>query len=501
MAHLQLTRPPRNDEELYHLVKTMWGITIPRHKVCPEHNAPFEAFATAFFAREPMVLIHGSRGLSGKSRLLSALGMTEATVLGADVNLLGGSLAQSTNILEAMHENWEHEHAPTFMQKDSTISRINLTNGAKIRPLTASQKTVRGPHPPRLLLDEIDEMDLPILDAALGQPMPRKNWLGITIPAQTTMSSTWQYPDGTFTAIRQRFVENELPIYTWCFKDTANPIDGWLTQEFIEQKKREIPREMWRVEYELGEPSIGNRAIDTESVERMFDVEPPKPVKKTREWQEYFLDDYHLDKDYVIAADWAKSQDWTVITVWDVTYEPIRLVYYVRFHRLPYPVMVGKFDALQKHYQAQGIHDATGLGGVITDLLSGKSRNFLMTGRQRDDMLSEYIGAVEHDKLRAARIPELYNANKYVSVEDMFNKGQEYHLPDEVCSCALAWKVVSKRFPLVEPVGLPKVRDDNWMARQVAYDKPHVGENSEWRLDGGVRDTTAEAQELFSFTN
>ena len=45
-------------------------------------------------------------------------------------------------------------------------------------PLTASQKSVRGPHPPSLLLDEIDEMDLEIFDAALGQPMPQENWQG-----------------------------------------------------------------------------------------------------------------------------------------------------------------------------------------------------------------------------------------------------------------------------------------------------------------------------------
>src|SRR3954470_12855838 len=189
-----LGRGPKTDGELYELVKTLWGITIPRHKVCPDHNAPFEAFSDAYFGRSPSALIHGSRGLSGKSRLMSILGLTVAEVKGADVNIVGGSLNQSINIHNIIRDAWESPHAPTYLVKDESATRIKLHNGSTIMPLTASQKSVRGPHPPELLLGEIDERPLPILDAALGQPMPQKNWLGEVIRPQTTMSSTWQYP-------------------------------------------------------------------------------------------------------------------------------------------------------------------------------------------------------------------------------------------------------------------------------------------------------------------
>src|SRR5215204_5745700 len=113
----------------------MWGITIPRHKVCPEHDAPFDAFATAYFSREPQILIHGSRGLSGKSRLLSILGLTKAAVQGTDVNILGGSLSQSYNIHQTMRDAWESEHAPKYLIKDESMTLIRLMNKAKIRPL------------------------------------------------------------------------------------------------------------------------------------------------------------------------------------------------------------------------------------------------------------------------------------------------------------------------------------------------------------------------------
>src|SRR3954467_2230692 len=267
---IHLDRAPRTEDELWWLTQVLWGHKFPRTKVCPDHDAPFDAFVTAYFNREPQILIHGSRGLSGKSRLLSILGLTMAAVKGSDVNIVGGSLNQSMNIHNTMRDAWESKHAPRYLLKDESFTRIKLTNKATIMPLTASQKTVRGPHPPTLLLDEIDEMDQAIFDAAKGQPMPQKNWMGDIVRPQTAMSSTWQYPDKTFAAEYLRFQEEGLPIYTWCYRDTSNPVDGWLDEETIAQKRREIPAEMWRVEYDLGEPSIGTRAIDSEAVERMF---------------------------------------------------------------------------------------------------------------------------------------------------------------------------------------------------------------------------------------
>jgi hypothetical protein len=466
MTRIHLTRPPRNDDELYQLVQSLWGFTVPRHKVCAEHQAPFDAFSTAFFGREPQVLVKGSRGLSGKSVMMSLLALTKAVVWGCDVNVLGGSLAQSNNVIESMSRAWRYQDAPSYMILSDNKTEIKLTNGAKIRPLTASQKTVRGPHPAFLALDEIDEMDESIYEAALGQPMPQKNWLGVEIPANTIAVSTHQYADSTMTKAMAKFREEGLPIYEFCYKDTSNPIDGWLSQEAIENKRRTVSRETWRVEYELGEPSIGNRAIDSEAVEFMFDAPAPEPLKLTRDHQEYLILQPEVIRDYVIAADWARDVDWTVITVWDATETPIRLAYYVRMQRRPYPLMVGYFNALQKRYHAEGIHDATGLGGVVADYLEDRVRNFLMTGAQRDNMLSEYVSAVERKWVRASRIDSIYTAHKHVSTDDMFSRSKEFHLPDEVCSSALAWKMVANRFPIVSPFAPPKV-NNNWMTHAV----------------------------------
>jgi hypothetical protein len=491
-----LGRAPRSDDELYEVVKALWGHTIPRHKVCSDHDAPFDAFACAYFNREPQILIHGSRGLSGKSRLLSILGLTKAAITGSDVNILGGSLNQSINIHNTIRDAWESENAPKYLLREESGTRIKLTNKATIMPLTASQKTVRGPHPPTLLLDEIDEMDQAIFDAAKGQPMPQKNWQGDIVRPMTAMSSTWQYPDKTFANEYQRFQEEDLPIFTWCYKDTSNPVDGWLDQETVEQKRREIPAEMWRVEYDLGEPSIGNRAFDSESVERMFSL-PETAIKQkvAKDFEEYRFEDPKQDREYVIGADWAQAQDFTVFTVADVTFPQIKVVHWARMRRRPYPVMIGAFNKLMKHYNAEGIHDATGLGAVVNDYVERRARGFQMVGAQRDNMLSEYISSVENDRWRVPRIATFYKKHLYASVEMIYARGKEFHLPDEVCSMALVWRMVSKRAIAAQPIVIAGDQGPTWMESEMRENRDSTRKPGAWTVGGVVNKSEEVADE------
>lgn len=519
-------------------------------------------------------VVHNSRGLSGKSFMMSNLGITEAAILGCDVNILGGSYAQSKNVLEHMSNSWSYKNAPRYMLTDDTNTQQVLTNQARIRPLTASQRTVRGPHPARLLLDEIDEMNQSILNAAYGQPMPQKNWLGATIPASTMMVSTWQRSSGPMVNEMKRMREEGLPVVTYCYKENLLENGGWLDPAFVEQKRREVPKAMWcipdgevidtatggtkvedlqvgdlvwtregwkpvtkvgvtgvqpvyrvttssgrqyrasgkhtvatpagwvktedlsvgdqvavsassavntfehvvsvtledqertwdisvaecheftidgivlhnSIEYELGEPSIGDRAIDSDAVDRMFDTQAPTPIKYTNTHREYSILKPEIDRDYVVSADWAKSQDWTVICVFDVTEDPIRLAYFVKIQRQPYPKMIGIFNALIDRYHATAIHDATGLGSVVSDLIvtTRDVNNFIMAGKQRDDMLSDFVAAVENDQIRCADISELHSIVKFAGVDDLYSRGKEFHLPDEICAMALAWRLVRR---------------------------------------------------------
>lgn len=116
------------------------------------------------------------------------LGLTFAYLKGADITILGGSMSQSTNVHEYMRAGMEWKNLPQEMVFDQTATKILFGNKGRVRPLPASQKNVRGPHPSILLMDEVDEMELEIYDAALGQPMPQPNYLDLIVPTMTIIS-------------------------------------------------------------------------------------------------------------------------------------------------------------------------------------------------------------------------------------------------------------------------------------------------------------------------
>lgn len=472
MSHqIYIGRAPQTDDELYELVKLMWGVYIPRHAVCPDHVAPFEAFADAYFARSPVAVWKASRGFGGKSRTLAYLTLTEAVTLGAEINLLGGSGAQSQNIHEAMQDGWTTPFGSKLYEslvRNETQIYTYLHNGAKIKALMASQRSVRGPHPQRLRMDEIDEMDEEILWSAFGQPMAD---MKKGIEQHIVLSSTHQYPDKTMTRMLEVAQEKSWKVFEWCWRESANPEDGWLTQSMIDRKRQEVSKRMWEVEYDLQEPSIGNRAMDTEKVEIVFggwcvhddiyypnacevdgdDCDHPgrqtykKPLGSSKGEFYEFEDPDPKHGEYVTGADWAKEKDWTVIWTIRVDRDVPHLVAYARMQRKPYPMMIKLFNERLKRYPGAAIHDGTGLGNVINDYIDQRARSFLMTGRARDDMLSEYVNAVEKEAFRIPKIETAYTAHKYCSVEDLYSRGKEYHLPDEVCAAALASHMLERR--------------------------------------------------------
>lgn len=430
--HFQL--PFQHEEELRLFVAKAWGVHIPDVRMCPNHTTPWRAFADAYFARSPVSVWKASRGFGGKSYLLALLALTEAVTLKADVNVLGGSGEQSARVLAYMVKFWAHESAPRdLLASDPSKRETRLVWGNTIQALMASQASVRGPHPQRLRLDEVDEMPLDIFDAAMGQPMGKGD-----IAKQTVASSTHQHADGTMTEVLKRARENGWPVAEWCYRETMQP-GGWLPASEVESKRTEVPAAMWDTEYDLQEPSPESRAIDPAAVTAMFD-------RSLGEWEgrngEYIECVAPVEKaSYATGADWARKQDWTVIPTLRYDEHPARVVAFERTGRLPWPVMVGKFDARLVRYPGPGMHDGTGLGDVVAGYLKHAAAPMMMVGRDRSDLLSDYISACEHGEMLSPHIRFMADEHKYASVDDVYGAG---HLPDSISAMALAWRA-SKR--------------------------------------------------------
>jgi hypothetical protein len=452
--HFEL--PIRDEGALQLFLRHAFGFEIPHVAVCPGHVSPWKAFADAYFARHRVTVWKASRGLGGKSLLLAMLGLIEALTLKVDVNVLGGSGEQSKRVLAYMTKAWDYPDSPRqLLASDPYKAKTTLTWGNTIRALLASQTSVRGPHPVRLRLDEVDETDLGLVNAALGQPMSKGG-----VRAQTVLSSTHHNPAGTMTEVLQLAAEKGWPVYEWCYRENLEP-HGWLSASEVEAKQTDVTPQMWNIEYDLQQPSAADRAILPEAVNAMWqrgrgdyagengesiEVEPPQPGAV-----------------YQHGADWAKSNDWTVISTVRIDCSPARLVAFERTGRKPWPQMVQRFEDRIQRYGGEARHDGTGLGDVVDGYLTTPAEKVLLVGRTRSDLLSNYVNLCEKGGIMCPMIVYSYREHLYASLADLYGSG---HLPDSICSLALA--TVGVGVPVGKAEALSSEEIDRILSEQAA---------------------------------
>lgn len=215
---------PREQLAMWQWIQLHTGLKVAREAVCPGHQAPWDFLRTMYFERPPVVLALGGRG-TGKS-FLTALGthLMSRWRPKHRVRVLGGSLAQSRQIYEAMNvvgrsiEDYlgDDHHEFSSLKRD----RAAYFNESEVMILPASRTSVRGPHIPTLLLDEVDEIPVDLRESAMGMCM---NQYGLS--ASTVMTSTWHRVGGPMTELLQRGQAGEFPLFRFCIFEVLERCD------------------------------------------------------------------------------------------------------------------------------------------------------------------------------------------------------------------------------------------------------------------------------------
>lgn len=458
--------PPRTKYELQALVKLFFGFTIPDNAVCEGHTAPLDAIWHGFAATYPIIVWKASRGFGGKSTLLGTLSVIEM-LTGMKVAVLGGSAQQSRRVHEIADDIWDFRlKLPDGEEIEGPLAHLladtprmmetKAKNGAWMRALTASTKSARGPHPQRLNLDEVDEMEIEVFDAAMGQTM----MAGTNFIPGTVISSTHQYPDKTMTEVLKRAQERGWPVFSWCYKENLVSNQGWLPESEIARKKSEVTDHMFRVEYDLQEPSIEGRAVDSDAVDAMFqrdlgefEGDPGKEI---------CIEEPDAHGMYITGVDWARINDWTVITTWRIDRGMWRLVAFERLNRIPWPLIVERLNKRLDRYGGQCAHDMTGIGDFANDLVRHKVKGFVLMGRLRAEVWSDWIVAIENGEVEAPRIEWMHREYLYCTIGDLYGQGQSDHPPDSFVSGALAWAMRTKLITIPAPAFMDLTKTSLW---------------------------------------
>ena len=277
--------------------------------------------------------------------------------------------------------------------------------------------------------------------------MVRPTW-DLTVAGAHEYVAAGVLTHNTFTDVMREARSKGLPIHSWCWREVirnAQQPHGWMDPGFIERKRASVPAEMFRVEYELGEPSGEARAFDLEAVNHTFTQMDPQQEFHRGNDDEWVFEAPEPGGVYAAGADWAKERDKTVLVVQRTDVTPWKLVYVRIFNKRPWPYMIGEFNSLVSCYSAVSAHDATGLGNVVHDMVDERTIKVVMVGQDRTKLLTEYIAALEQGRYTMARNTPLYAAHADTTVDDVFGAARwNTHLADEVAACAIAHRAATR---------------------------------------------------------
>lgn len=208
--------PLRTDEDVA-LFTAALGAPILGTKVnCEQkdHTSPFRVVADVITGRVEDYIAWANRSGSKTYSIGGFCTWYKSSILNRfQTTILGGSEAQSKLSYEAMNDFFRLTETEKTLLKPPGLKKTSADwlNGSSVSILTASTKSVRGPHTQCLLLDEVDEMDEEVYESALSIPQEKYD-----IPSSLGMFSTNHNVEGLMDKAVQHAEENDIKVYKYC---------------------------------------------------------------------------------------------------------------------------------------------------------------------------------------------------------------------------------------------------------------------------------------------
>jgi hypothetical protein len=200
-------------------IESFIGPRLADVAVCRGHHSPLDIMAFIYFEKPSSIVVLGPRG-GGKSMCSAIAAHMECRFAPRGhyaTRIMGGSEQQARQIYDAINEliyMGRGLHGSDRDTIDDLLSRkATYRNGSNIAILTASSKSSRGPHVPKLCLDEIDEIRRDIFNSAVGmaqEDVRRGN------PTQIVMTSTWHRENGLMGEKIEAARGGAFPIREFC---------------------------------------------------------------------------------------------------------------------------------------------------------------------------------------------------------------------------------------------------------------------------------------------
>jgi len=233
---------------------------------------------------------------------------------------------------------------------------------------------------------------------------------------------------------------------------TAPTADNpYVSQEAVEDARKSLPYRLFR-QYYLAE-FVDSGSTFAEFRECFYTDRLELPIASEKWFDPKMIrnKDGKFPVKVVIGADWAKKVDHTVFTAWD--YVNKKMIGFWRFQGISYIEAVQKVYWFGNQFQDVEllIHDQTGIGEVINDLLDKTNfpyQGVNFTNHNKTFMVNNLIISFEQNDIKIPHWPEMVNELDCYEVQTNEIGGMKFSAPkgmhdDIVSSMILGWAAVS----------------------------------------------------------
>lgn len=277
----------QEDEQLDEFIRLAYGCALPKKVITPGHKAPFQFVSDLFYERVKNALAFANRN-GGKTWDVAILNHLDMVLKGeCEVASAGATLDQANKCYRYFQEfsakQWFRNFCDHFQEqtgrqfvKKNIQSKTEFGNGSIQEIITGSEKGLRGPHPHKARIDEVDEIEWEILQTGLSMARSSEG-----IRGQNTFTSTRQKAKGSMQRLLDESgtkgievyewniweslekcprrcmddpVHGNCPVYTYC-KGKAHHCAGFYKIDDFIDKVRILDRDTFETEWENKKPS------------------------------------------------------------------------------------------------------------------------------------------------------------------------------------------------------------------------------------------------------
>ncbi len=224
---------PQTDDELHEFIKETYGLDIPRKSVCPDHDAPFQAFADLYFARRRSMLWMTNRG-GAKTQMAALWHLLSAKFKKCDGISVGAIEEHAQRVYDRLRELLSKESGVPVADIEkhpdlvkSLLRQTDWKNGAVVEIVPGTDTAVNGPHHPHCHVDEQELMKPSVFQESRNISLSKGS-----NKAQDLITSTRKRAHGPMQTLVNDIKEAERSGF-----DPPYDLRTWCVFECVAQKK------------------------------------------------------------------------------------------------------------------------------------------------------------------------------------------------------------------------------------------------------------------------